>query len=132
VTSPSLTSSSLLQATSSRLSSSTLQFLCHGNCLPPLLLLLLPAALTSPGPSYSSTVFDSKTSVNSFALSATPDSVQGYGEVNLLSAIPATSSDSSAQDLYVMDALAVVGKTNYILELNVANNDKPLKVTIVS
>jgi hypothetical protein len=70
--------------------------------------------------------------VDSFALGVTPDSVQGYGEVNLLSAIPATSSDNSAQDLYVMDALAVVGKKNYILELNVASSDKPLKVTIVS
>jgi hypothetical protein len=75
-------------------------------------------------------VFNSRTSLDSFALSSTPDSVQGYGEVNLLSAVPASSDDMKAQDLFVLDAFQVAGKTNYLLQLEVAHSDKPLKVTI--
>jgi hypothetical protein len=75
-------------------------------------------------------VFDSRTSIDSFALSGTPDSLQGYGEVNLLSAVPTSSDEMKAQDLYVLDAFQVAGKTNYVLQLEVAHSDKPLKVTI--
>jgi hypothetical protein len=84
-----------------------------------------------PVKSYSSSVFDTKTSLDSFLLGATPDSVQGYGEVTLLKAVPVTTDDRKAQDLYVVDAFAFAGKTNYLLQLEVEDDDKPLRVTIV-
>lgn len=81
---------------------------------------------------YSTTAFDGRTSLDSFALGKTPDSVQGYGAINLLNAVPATSDDRKAQDLYVVDAFPFVGKTNYLLQVEVTDSSKPLKVTIVS
>lgn len=81
---------------------------------------------------YSTAVFDGRTSLDSFALGKTPDSVQGYGAINLLNAVPATVDDRKAQDLYVVDAFGFVGKSNYLLQVEVTSSDKPLRVTIVS
>ena len=80
---------------------------------------------------YSESAFDSKTDIASHTLASPPDSVQGYGSVNLHAIIPMSSGERKAQDLYVADAFAISGRQSATLQVSVKSGKKPLRVTLL-
>ena len=85
-----------------------------------------------PVASYSDPMFDHKTELASFTLSGTaPDSVQGYGAVNLHSIVPLTTAERNSHDLYVADQTAVAAGSTVTLWVVVTDNSQPLKVSVV-
>lgn len=82
--------------------------------------------------SYSTPNFDSKTSIASYELGTRPDSLQGYGAINLHSVVPLSVSDREETDLYVKDKFNIPSYSTWKLDVTVESSKKPLKVTIVS
>jgi len=78
---------------------------------------------------YSETAFNSKTSLSSYSLGSPPDSVQGYGALNL-AGIPLSTSQRKKQDLYVRDKFSFAAGSQYVMQVSVSDNNKPLRVTL--
>jgi hypothetical protein len=81
--------------------------------------------------SYSESAFDARTDVASHSLGSPPDSVQGYGSVNLHAVLPLTASERDQHDLYVLDGFSMGGRTTATLAVKVASSKRPLKVTLL-
>lgn len=80
--------------------------------------------------SYSQSEFDTKTEISAHSLGSPPDSVQGYGAVNLNSVIPLSSKERSDQELYVADSYKMSGRSSATLVASVSSSARPLKITV--
>ena len=80
---------------------------------------------------YSTPEFNYKTTIKSYYLSSTPDSVQGYGSLQLEPFIPLPNDKYPTRDLYVRDVFSMSAATQK-LSIRVSTQDYPLKVTVVS
>jgi len=81
--------------------------------------------------SYSESAFNSKTDIASHSLGSPPDSVQGYGSVNLNSIIPLSTEQREKYDFYVSDAFGMGGRQTAKLQVAVTSSKKPLKITLL-
>ena len=81
--------------------------------------------------SYSESAFDAKTDIASHTLGSPPDSVQGYGSVNLHAVLPLSVAERDSQDLYLSDLFNIGGRGSASLTVKVASSKKPLKVTLL-
>ncbi|CAE7696075.1 unnamed protein product, partial [Symbiodinium microadriaticum] len=105
---------------------------CTGESITPSGYLLKAVLLHTAQPvaSYSTPNFDGKTTIASYTLGTPPDSVQGYGMVNLHSIVPLSSSEQKEHNFYVMDKLNVPMWNVYMFTVEVTSSKKPLRVTI--
>ena len=95
---------------------------------------LLKAILIHSGQavsSYSESAFDSKTDFAAHSLGSPPDSVQGYGSVNLNSIIPLSKQQREKHDLYISDMFGMGGRQSATLKVTVSSNKMPLKITLL-
>lgn len=81
--------------------------------------------------SYSESAFDTKTDIAAHTLGSPPDSVQGYGSVNLHAVVPLTVAERNTQDLYLSDIFNMGGRATATLQVKVASSKRPLKVTLL-
>jgi hypothetical protein len=100
---------------------------CKSLTIPGLLLKAVLIHSATAATRYSSVEFDGKTALDSFPLSAPPDSVQGFGQVVLGDVLPLSAG--SKRDLYLADTF-LASKSLYELEVQVSSDDYPLVVTV--